>query len=133
MTFIHVRPRQHDLRTQRPQMEDFFAAHFVGHHQNQGIAFLRGNQRQPEPGISGGGFNNGTARCEQPFALGFIDHRQRHAVFDGAARILVFEFQKERARTGIQLMQLNHRRAANQFGNGVINRHGLFLKGDMAG
>ncbi|MNV89970.1 hypothetical protein D3C71_1843060 [compost metagenome] len=94
---------------------------------------MRRNQRQPQPGIACRGFNDGPARREQPFALRFVNHRQRHAVLNGTARILVFKFQKKRAQAGVELVQLDNWRAANQFGDGMINRHGLFLNRDMAG
>jgi hypothetical protein len=42
-------------------MENLLAAHFVRHHQDQAIIFLRGDQRQPEAGIAGGGFDNRAA------------------------------------------------------------------------
>ncbi|MNS40771.1 hypothetical protein D3C72_731010 [compost metagenome] len=92
VAFVDVGARQHHLSAQRAQMKNFLAAHFVRYHQHQRIAFLRRNQCQPQPGIARRSLNNGAARCEQPFALGFVDHRQGHAVLNRAARILVFEF-----------------------------------------
>ena len=61
MAFVNVRAGKLDLRSQRAQMENLLAAHFVRHHQDQAIIFLRGDQRQPEAGIAGGGFDNRAA------------------------------------------------------------------------
>lgn len=61
MAFVNVRAGKLHLRSQRAQMENLLAAHFVRHHQNQAIIFLRGDQRQTEAGIAGGGFDNRAA------------------------------------------------------------------------
>jgi len=107
-------------------VENLFAAHFVGYYQDQRVAFLRGDQGQAEAGIARRRFYNRATRLQLAGALRFVDHRQRNAVFNRAAGILVFQLQEQGAGTGIQFVQLDKRRVANQFGDGVINRHGLF-------
>jgi hypothetical protein len=114
-------------------VENLLAAHFVRHHQDQRVAFLGGDQRQAEAGIARRGLNNRAARLQLAGTLRFVNHRQRNAIFNRAAGVLVFQLQKQRAGTGIKLMQLDKRGTANQFGDGVINRHDVFLSGGHDG
>lgn len=58
VAFIDVGAGEQHRRAQRPQVKNFLAAHFVRHHQDQAVIFLRRNQRQAEAGIAGGGFDN---------------------------------------------------------------------------
>lgn len=133
MALIDVRTRQYHLGTQRAKVEDFLAAHFVRYHQDQRIAFLGGDQGQTQAGIPRRGLNNRAARLQLAGALRFINHRQRHAVLYRATRVLVLQFQKQRAEAGVQFMQLDNRCLANQFSDGVVNRHGFFLSGGHDG
>ncbi len=109
VALCHVGAGQAHINTQRTQVVDLLMAHLVRHHQHQLIALLRSYQRQPEPGITCGGFNNGAAGNKQTLALGLVDHRQRHPVFDRAAGVLVLQLEKKRAWTRVQFMQLKHR------------------------
>ena len=63
-------------------MKDFLAAHFVRHHQDQAVIFLRRDQRQAETGVAGGGFDNRSPGRQFSLALGFINHRQRNPIFN---------------------------------------------------
>ena len=127
MALVDVGAGQHHLGTQRAQVENLLAAHFVRHYEDQRVAFLGGDQRQAEAGIARRGLNNRAARLQLAGTFRFVNHRQRNAVFNRAAGVLVFQLQKQRAGTGIKLMQLDKRRAANQFGDRVVNRHDVFL------
>ena len=62
MPLIDVGTGQYHLGTQRAQVENLLAAHFVRHHQDQRVAFLGGDQRQPEAGIPRRCFNNRATR-----------------------------------------------------------------------
>ena len=129
MALVDVGAGQHHLGTQRAQVENLLAAHFVRHHQDQRVAFLGGDQGQAETGIARRGLNNRAARLQLTGTFRFVNHRQRNAILNRPARILVFQLQKERAGTGIKLMQLDQRGTTNQFSDGVINRHDVFLSG----
>jgi len=96
---------------------------------NERVAFLRGDQGQAEAGIARRRFYNRATRLQLAGALRFVNHRQRDAILNRTARILVFQLQEQRAGTGIKLMQLNKRGTTNQFSDGVINRHDVFLSG----
>ena len=50
-------------------------------------------------------------------SFGFVNHRQRNAVFDRTARVLVFQLQKQAAGARLQLMQLEERSLADKFTN----------------
>ena len=82
VAFIDVGAGEQHRRAQRPQVKDFLAAHFVRHHQDQAVIFLRRNQRQTEAGIAGGGFDNRSPGRQFSLALGFINHRQRNPIFN---------------------------------------------------
>ena len=129
MALVDVGAGQHHLGTQRAQVENLLAAHFVRHHQDQRVAFLGGDQRQAETGIPRRRLNNRAARLQLAGTLRFVNHRQRNAILNRAARILVFQLQEQRAGAGIKLVQLDKRGTANQFGDGVVNRHDVFLSG----
>ncbi|VEC82735.1 Uncharacterised protein [Raoultella ornithinolytica] len=72
-------------------MENFLPAHFVGNHQRQGVIFLCGDKRQSQTGVTRRRFNNGTAGFNLPSRFRLVDHRQRDAVFDRPAGVLVFQ------------------------------------------
>ena len=55
------------------------------------------DQRQPQARVAGGGFDDGRAGADFALALGRFDHRAADAVFDRAARVLVFELEKQLA------------------------------------
>ncbi|VGH18377.1 Uncharacterised protein [Klebsiella quasipneumoniae] len=82
VAFIDVGAGEQHRRAQRPQVKNFLAAHFVRHHQDQAVIFLRRNQRQAEAGIAGGGFDNCPAGRQFSLALGFVNHRQRNPIFN---------------------------------------------------
>ena len=82
VAFIDVGTGEQHRRAQRPQVKDFLAAHFVRHHQDQPVIFLRRDQRQAEAGVAGGGFDYRSSGRQFSLALGFINHRQRNAIFN---------------------------------------------------
>jgi hypothetical protein len=71
-----IRPGQHDFGTHRAQVEDLFPAHLVRDHQQQLVALLLRDQRQPDAGVAGGAFDQGVAGGDLPGLLGRVDHRQ---------------------------------------------------------
>ena len=125
VAFANVRTGQHHLSAKGTEVENLLPAHFVRHNKDKLVPALGGDQSQPKPGVARGGFDNGTARQQQPLLLRLVDHRQRHPIFDGAAGVLIFQLQKQVTRAGIQLMQLQYRRLADQLGDGMVNGHTL--------
>ena len=61
VALIHIRAGEEHFGSQGAEMENFLPAHFIGNHQRQGVIFLRGDQRQPQPGVTRRRFNKGTA------------------------------------------------------------------------
>ncbi len=82
MAFIDVGAGEQHRRAQRPKVKDFLAAHFVRHHRDQAVIFLRRNQRQTEAGIAGGGFDNRSPGASFP-------RRSASLIIDSATRSLI--------------------------------------------
>jgi hypothetical protein len=105
MAFIDVGTGEQHRRAQRPQVKDFLAAHFVRHHQDQAVIFLRRDQRQAEAGIAGGGFDNRSSGRQ-------FSWRSASLIIDSATRSLIdppgsdFPVLKTDCRAGIQFVQL---------------------------
>jgi hypothetical protein len=76
------------------------------------------HQGQAEAGIAGGGFDDGAAGAQAAIPLGGVDHGQANAVLDGAAGVLGFKLEEQRARAGIEAADPHQRGIANQFEHG---------------
>ncbi|VTN11722.1 Uncharacterised protein [Raoultella terrigena] len=117
VAFIHVGAGEQHRCPQRPQMEYLLAAHFVGDDEDQAVVLLRRNERQAEPGIAGGGFNNRAAGLQLTEALGLVNHRQRDAILNRTAGVLVFQLEEQATGAGFQLVQLEQGRVADKIAN----------------
>ncbi len=113
MTFADVGACQHDLGAHGLEVEDLLLAHLVRNDEQQAIALLRGDQRQPQPRVTCGGLDKSAARLDLAVALGSLDEIQADAVLDGATRILVLELEKQLAGTGIEVRDGDERRVAD--------------------
>ena len=129
MAFADVRAREHHLGAQRAQMEDLLPRHLVGYDENQLVALLRRHQRQPQPGVAGGGLDDGAAGLEPAVARRGFDHRQPDSILDRAGRILVLELHEQPARAGVEAGDLEHRRVADQFQE-AFGGHRCILAGE---
>ena len=61
--------------------------HRLGHRQDQPVALHRADEGEADPGVARGRLDDDRARAEDPGCLGVLDHRQRDAVLDAAARV----------------------------------------------
>ena len=83
-------------------MVDLLAAHLVGHDEQRAVALERADEREREAGVAGGGLDDRAAGRQPPVALGGLDHRQRDAVLDRAARVLALELDEQLAGAGVE-------------------------------
>src|SRR2546430_186359 len=81
----------------------------------------------PGTGVARGGLDDPRlAGREAPLAPGRLDHRQREAVLDGAARVELLALDPHLGRAGVgQPPQLDERRAADELEDGVHVWRGL--------
>src|SRR5471032_753447 len=106
------------------QVQDFFGGHLVGHHQHHAVALGPADQRKPQAGVAGGGFDDGAAGAQAAVAFGGVNHGQADAVFDGTTGVLAFKFEEQRAQAGIKSADLDQRRVADQFEYGGAGKRG---------
>ena len=114
MALAHVRARDDDLGAHGLGVQHLLARHLVGHDEQRAIALAAADQGETEPGIAGGGFDDGAAGLEAPVGLRRLDHGARRAVLDRAGRIRALELEKQPARTTVDARDLDERRVADE-------------------
>ena len=114
MTARDVRARQPHFSPERANVRDFFLRHFVGNNQDGPVTFCAADQGQAQTGVASSRFDDRSAGLQFPIALGGFDHRERDAILDRSARVVVFELEKELAETGVEPRDFDQRRVANQ-------------------
>src|SRR5690606_32295992 len=112
------------LRAERTQVEDLLLTHLVGQDENQAIALLRRDQRETQSGVPRGRLDDRRSRLELAALLGLFDHRQADAILDRSAGIHRLELHVQLARSGIEPIDPQHRRAADHLDDVGINVHG---------
>ncbi len=75
-----------DLGAQGPHDHDFFLRKMLGDKQRDLVAAIHPNQRQPDPGVPGGGFDDGASRPERPCSSARANNSDGGAVFHASAR-----------------------------------------------
>jgi hypothetical protein len=108
------RARENHLGAHRLEVENLLAAHLVGNDEDQLVALGGRDQRQPKAGVARGRFDDDAARAKASLAFSRLDHRQRRTILDRAAGIGALELEKQLARAGVELRDLDHRRIADQ-------------------
>ena len=94
------RSRTHDhLGAIGPQRVDLVAAHLVRAHEHAVIAALLRDDRETDPGVAGGRFDDRPTRPQLARLLGGIDHPHRDAVLHRAAGIEVLDLGQQRSVT----------------------------------
>ncbi len=116
--------RHPHFRAERAHVRDFFLRHLVGNDEDDAITFGRGDERETEAGVAGGGFDDGAAGLEVPVALGRFDHGEGDAVLDRAGRVLVLQLHEELAGADIHARDLDQRCVADERedGGGITAR-----------
>ena len=107
MALADVGARHAHLGAQSAQMLDFLARHLVGHDEDDAVALGDADLGEAEPGVAGGGLDNGAATLQPAILLGRSDHRQRDAILDRAAGVLAFELDEQPALAGIEFGKLD--------------------------
>ena len=123
--------REHELRA--IGLHDLAALHAHGlrHNDDDAVASGRGDGRQADAGVAGGGLDDDGARLEHAALLRVLDHGQRHAVLHGTGRVEVLELCQN---AGLELLlffdmgQLQKGRFSDQLVSGCIDlTHEMFL------
>ncbi len=119
----------HHLGSIRAQQRDLLVTHLVAHHEDAAVAALRRHDRESRAGVPRGRLDDRAARLQESVALGRVDHRDRDAILDTAARIRRFELGDERALHAVRSRdsrQAYERGATDEMENrigGVDRRH----------
>src|SRR5204863_437527 len=92
-------------------------------------------QRQAQAGVAGSRFNDGAARLDLTVAFGRFDHAQADAILDRTGGVVAFELGVKLADTGIEIIEADQRRIADQVEDIVIATHKLpsFLSRTLGG
>ena len=109
-----------DLGAVGAQQVDLLLAHLVRHHGDHAIALESRGDREARARVAGGRLDDRAAGPQLPLALGRLDHRDRRAVLDRAARVQVLDLGDElrgrgrhRCATGARAACCRSRRAAS--------------------
>jgi hypothetical protein len=102
--------------------DDFLFGKFLRDEQANLVAATHADQGEADAGVSGGGLDDGASALQLAFALGAFDQANGGTVFHAAARVQVFQFGEDVGRSrGGQLLHVQHRRFADQFGDIVAD------------
>ncbi len=118
VALANVGAGQAHVHAQAAQVLDLLARHLVGHHQDQPVALEDAHLGQAQAGVAGGGLDDGAAGLQPAVLLGRLDHGERDAVLDRAARVHVLQLEEQLARPGVEALQFQHRRVADQVERG---------------
>ena len=103
-----------------------FLALRLGHDDDGAVAACVADQRQADPGISGGPFDDDAARPQQAALLGVLDDVERRPVLDRAARVEELGLAEDRAsRLFGGPPQLDQRRVSDSADKAITDRHGI--------
>ena len=114
MAMRHVRTRQTNIRPHRSEMLYLFLGHLVRNDQQHLVAARPPDQRQRQPGVAGRRLHDRAARLQEALALGRLDHLHGDAVLDRPARVLRLQLQQQATSSGVDPLDLHHRRLADQ-------------------
>ena len=86
---VLVRHRGHEdqLGAAQPEHVLLLLALGLRHHDHGPVAERVADQREADPGVAGGAFDDGAARAQQPLLLGVAHDPERRAILDRLARI----------------------------------------------
>jgi hypothetical protein len=110
------------LGTHRLRMQHLLARHLVRHHQHRAVAFAAAHQCEAEPGIAGGGLDDGAAGLKPPVGLRRLDHRPRRPVLERAGGVGAFELEEQPADAAVDARHLHQRSIADQIEDGGHGR-----------
>src|SRR5438874_12339157 len=101
MTTRDIGPGQSNFSAKCTDVGDFLLRHFVRDDENDAVAFCGRDQRETEPGVAGGSFDDCAARRKLTVALRRLDHGKCDPVLDRAGWILIFQFKEEMTGPGV--------------------------------
>src|SRR5262249_54474500 len=80
--------------------------------EQRAVALAAADQRKPEPGIAGGGLDDGAAGLEAAVGLRRLDHGARRPVLERARRVCALGLEKQPAGGTIDARDRDERRVA---------------------
>src|SRR5690606_31664681 len=120
--------RQHDLRAEEAQQLAALDAEAFRHRDDERVALLRADHREPDAGVAARRLDDGLAGRKLAGLLRALDHGERHPVLDRAHRVEGLDLHVDvHARRG-QLAELNERRVADRRENVVETGHRFLLE-----
>ena len=106
-----------------PHRVELLLRESIGRHRRESVALHGADQRQRRTGAAAGELDDAHAGTQGAAGFGAFDHRQRHAVFVRAGRVVVLEFDEHvGAARRDQARQADERRAADRVQDGFGNR-----------
>src|SRR5262249_21166975 len=90
------------------------ARHLVGNDEQRSVALAAAHQRQAEPGIPGGGFDDGAAGLEPSVRFRRLDHGARRTVLERARGVRALELEKKPTWATVDARHLDERRVADE-------------------
>jgi hypothetical protein len=122
---------QHQIGPHGPQQHPPFDRHRFGHRQGQPILLGRTDERQRDPRVAAGRFDDVRLWIDLALALSRFDHRRADAVLDAVQRVEKLALGEHRRLIfGNQSVDANHRRIADRKGcvvEGLSAWHRLFI------
>src|SRR4029453_19242157 len=96
------------------QVEHLLLAHLVRDDEDEPVALLGGHEREPEPRVARGRLDERRSRPDRAALLARLDHRETDAILDRAAGVLALELDEQLTGAGIERLQPDERRVADE-------------------
>ena len=130
----HRRRAHHDLSAVGAQHILLVLADLVRADEDAFVAALLGDERQPDAGVAGRGFDDGAAGFQLTAGFGGVDHLHGDAVLGAAAGVEVFDLRDDLARAlGDNRVQLDQRGIADELTDVPGDPHTSMVSGRRNG
>ena len=119
----------HHFRTVCAKHRTLGFGNLVWQGENGAVSALLGHEGKSYAGVAGGRLHNHTARLEFAATFGRVDDAFRNAVFGGAARIEIFDFDCDGGFDAVgHTVEFDERSVADELGKGVVDGHVVSLR-----
>ena len=126
------RRREHDLGAEEAHQLAALDAEVLGHHDDERIALLRADHREPDAGVAARGLDDRLAGLQRAASLGALDDGPRQAVLDRAHRIEGLDLDVHVHAGRRELAEPHDRRVADRLEDVVVAGHGALLTGGVS-
>jgi hypothetical protein len=114
---------EHDLGPVEAHELAALDAERLRHDDDQGIAALRADHGQPDPGVPARGLDDGLAGPQGARAFGGLDDAERQPILDRAARVHALQLGEQVRSRGSEPAKAEHRGPADDLGHMVVDGH----------